>query len=503
MLQTGAVLGERYALERRLAVGGMGEVWVADDRLLGRQVAVKLARPEIQADSRFADRLLAEARHAASVAHPGIAEVYDVNTDAEVPYLVMELVDGRPLSQVIREEAPLPPDRARTIVCQVAAALDAAHSVGLVHRDVKPSNLLLTSSDRVKVTDFGISRAVDAASVTRTGFVVGTAQYLAPEQTAGQPASAASDLYALGIVAFELLTGRRPFDGDPMQVLAAHREAPVPELPAAVPPDLRELVTALLHKDPGSRPSAAHVVGRTPYPSDRTAVLDAAALQAPADDPTAHHEMDPSWHSASASPAVGGAAAVPVASAEPHRTRPTSRRWLPAAALVGLVVAVVAAGALLGGGDGDASSRTTGAQPVPVAAVSLFHPGGSDGDYPSEVPLVVDGDPATVWHTQTYGSPEFGNLRPGIGLLFDLGEPRAVREVRLSLPSPGPDLRVHAGDEPGPALLDSPAVGTVRGAPGSTVVQLEDPPEARYWVVWLERLPASGRAEVAEASFVG
>ncbi|HWH28333.1 MAG TPA: serine/threonine-protein kinase [Mycobacteriales bacterium] len=523
MLTTGAVLGDRYALERRIAVGGMGEVWAAEDRLLGRPVAVKTARPEVQADAGFADRLLAEARHAAAVAHPGIAEVYDVSAAEPVPYLVMELVDGRPLSQVIADEAPLPPERARRIVCQVAAALDAAHAVGLVHRDVKPSNLLLTADDRVKVTDFGIARAVDAASVTRSGFVVGTAQYLSPEQTSGQPASAASDLYALGVVAFELLTGRRPFDGDPMQVLAAHRDTPAPELPESVPADLRELVTALLHKDPGSRPSAAHVVGRTPYPSDRTAVLRAPAVAggssgpatAPAagtddgtDAQTAPHAVLPTADPAAAPtaapalapharPHAGPAAAWRRAAGEGLRTP----RWLPALALAA-AVGVIGVVALTAGGEGGPSGSSGAPQPVPVAAASLFHPGGSDGDYPGEVPRVVDGDPATVWHTQTYSSPEFGNLRPGVGVLFDLGEPRAVREVRLSLPTPGLDLRVHAGDEPGAGLLETEALGAVRGAPGSTVVRVEGAPRARYWVVWVERLPPSGRAEVAEASFL-
>ena len=494
VLTTGAVLGDRYALERRIAVGGMGEVWAAEDRLLGRPVAVKTARPEVQADAGFADRLLAEARHAAAVAHPGIAEVYDVSAAEPVPYLVMELVDGRPLSQVIADEAPLPPERARRIVCQVAAALDAAHAVGLVHRDVKPSNLLLTADDRVKVTDFGIARAVDAASVTRSGFVVGTAQYLSPEQTSGQPASAASDLYALGVVAFELLTGRRPFDGDPMQVLAAHRDTPAPELPESVPADLRELVTALLHKDPGSRPSAAHVVGRTPYPSDRTAVLRAPAVAGGSSGPAT-------------APAAGTDDGTDAQTA-PHAVLPTAAptaartpRWLPALALAA-AVGVIGVVALTAGGEGGPSGSSGAPQPVPVAAASLFHPGGSDGDYPGEVPRVVDGDPATVWHTQTYSSPEFGNLRPGVGVLFDLGEPRAVREVRLSLPTPGLDLRVHAGDEPGAGLLETEALGAVRGAPGSTVVRVEGAPRARYWVVWVERLPPSGRAEVAEASFL-
>lgn len=477
------MLGERYLLERRLARGGTGEVWCGHDRLLDRPIAAKLPRPGA-GDPDFGRRLLAEARHAAAVQHPGIAEVYDVAGDGPVPYLIMELVDGRPLARVVAEEAPVAHDRARRLLCQIAAALDAAHAAGLVHRDVKPANLLVTADDTVKVTDFGISRAVDAATVTRTGFVVGTAQYLSPEQAGGRPASPESDMYALGVVGYELLTGRRPFDGEPLETLRAHRESPVPALPHDVPPDLAGLVLSLLAKDPAQRPTAAEVVGRAPAPP-RAASRPVAAAPDDAGPATAPHALP--RHAGTAGPrrlVLAGAAAV---------------------STVGLLLAMaLTGGGEQGGGSVAAEAAAPEPQPVPVRAASLFHPGGSDDDHADEVPLAVDGDPSTAWTTQTYGSPQFGNLRPGVGLLFDLGQTREVRSVHLTVASPGLDLRVHAGDEPGDGLVDTPAVGAVSEAPPDTVIELAQPVQARYWVVWIERLPNDGRhqARLAEAAFL-
>ncbi|HVM28997.1 MAG TPA: serine/threonine-protein kinase [Mycobacteriales bacterium] len=508
-IEAGAELGGRYVLRRQLAVGGMGEVWCAEDRLLGRQVAVKVPRPEVRADPGFAERLLTEARHAAAVHHPGIAAVFDVGAAEPLPYLVLELVEGRPLSHVIADEAPLPPARVRHLVCQVAEALDAAHSAGLVHRDVKPANLLVTADDTVKVTDFGISRAVDSAATTRTGFVVGTAQYLSPEQAGGRPGTAASDMYALGLVAYECLTGRRPFDGEPLAVLRAHREDPVPGLPDTVPGPLRALVLGLLDKDPDARPTASQVIGRDPLTApDRTAVL--AMPGGPVGGPdTAPHAVGPAAPVAVVERAADAAVAA-------STRRPRFALGAAAGVLALLVLAVGLAGGDTGQpgtvprevGPGDVAAGSGDAvemQPLPVSAVALFHPGGSGRDRPDEVGLAADGDRGTAWTTQRYASPEFGNLRPGVGLMFDLGEVREVREVHLALDSPGLDLRVHAGDEPGDGLLDTPALGAVAGAQAQTVVPLAEPRAARYWVVWVERLPASGRhqAAVADTAFLG
>ena len=252
------LLADRYRLLRRIAVGGMGEVWRAEDVVLSREVAVKTLRSERSSDADRA-RLRAEARHAARLAHPGIASVYDFGETPERAWLVMELVDGEPLSDLLHREAPLDVDRTLDVVAQAAEALHAAHLGGVVHRDVKPGNLLLRPDGTLKVTDFGIASAVDSPSLTQTGFVVGTAYYLSPEQAAGRSGSPASDLYSLGVVAYECLTGERPFSGDSAVSLAlAHLQQPAPDLPDSVPAAVRGFVARALSKRPEDRfPDAA------------------------------------------------------------------------------------------------------------------------------------------------------------------------------------------------------------------------------------------------------
>jgi serine/threonine-protein kinase len=249
------VLAGRYRLESPVAAGGVGEVWRGRDEVLGRAVAVKLLRAEFTSHPETLGRFRAEARHAAAVAHPGVAQVYDYGEDGR-PYLVMELVEGPSLAGVLAG-GPLPAGRVVDVVAQAAAALAAAHAAGLVHRDIKPANLLLGPGGVVKVTDFGIAYAAGSAPVTRTGTLVGTPAYLAPERAAGPPATPASDLYSLGIVGYECLTGAPPFTGTAVEVALAHQHRPLPPLPASVPAGVAALVTQLTAKDPSQRPASA------------------------------------------------------------------------------------------------------------------------------------------------------------------------------------------------------------------------------------------------------
>jgi serine/threonine protein kinase len=251
----------RYRLDARIATGGMGEVWRATDTVLGREVAVKVLKNEYADDAAFRVRFESEAQHAASLHHPNIATVYDfgeaTTTDGSAalrPFLVMELVDGRPLSALLRPGVGLDPLATRELLAQAADGLGAAHAAGIVHRDVKPANLLVTPDRRVKVTDFGIARAAEGVGLTNTGEVMGTPQYLSPEQAQGQTATPASDVYSLGVVAFECLVGRRPFVGDTAVATAlAHVREPVPELPPTIPADLAGVVRRSLAKEPAAR----------------------------------------------------------------------------------------------------------------------------------------------------------------------------------------------------------------------------------------------------------
>src|SRR3954454_19990565 len=200
-------IADRYTLVQRIAVGGMGEVWRARDVLLDRYVAVKVLKAEYATDPSFLARFRNEARHTAALSHPGIANVFDYGEIGDMAYLVMELVAGDPLSTLLAREGRLDPARSLDIVGQTGLALQAAHDAGVVHRDVKPGNLLVRPDGVVKVTDFGIARATDAAPLTQTGLLIGTAAYLSPEQAGGKPATPASDIYSLGVVAYECLTG--------------------------------------------------------------------------------------------------------------------------------------------------------------------------------------------------------------------------------------------------------------------------------------------------------
>ncbi|MCO6008337.1 protein kinase [Actinoallomurus purpureus] len=256
------VLGDRYRLVERVAVGGQGEVWRAEDTALGRPVAVKLLRGEYADSPEFRDRFRREAQNAAALSHPGIAQVfdYDEGRSDEPPYLVMEYVEGESLAATIARDAPMDPDRVLEVIVSAATALAVAHAAGIVHRDVKPGNLLVGRDGSIKITDFGIARAVDAIPLTRTGMLMGTPLYLAPEQATGRQATAATDLYALGVIAFEMLTGRPPYEGPATAVLLAHRDAPLPGLPASVPSGVRDLVLTLTVKDPARRPAGAAAV---------------------------------------------------------------------------------------------------------------------------------------------------------------------------------------------------------------------------------------------------
>ncbi len=252
----------RYQLEGQVARGGSAEVWRATDLVLQRPVALKLLAAGSDDDSR--ERFRAEARHAAALQHPGIAAVHDFGESADgvSAWIVMELVDGEPLSATLAREGALPVDRALDVVAQTADALHAAHASGVVHRDVKPGNLLVRADGTVKVTDFGIARLAGAEQ-TSTGLVFGTAAYLSPEQAAGRPVSAATDVYALGVVAFECLTGTRPFDGaTPADVASQHLHQDPPPLPSTLPAGVRALVARCLEKDPADRPQDADEVAR-------------------------------------------------------------------------------------------------------------------------------------------------------------------------------------------------------------------------------------------------
>jgi eukaryotic-like serine/threonine-protein kinase len=381
---TSLVLAGRYRLEDRIAAGAVGQVWRATDLVLSRPVAVKLLRPEYAQHPETLARFRAEARHAASVTHPGIAQVYDYGETgtygeagaADSPYLVLELVDGPSLAGVLAA-GPLDPGDTVDVLGQAAAGLAAAHAAGLVHRDIKPGNLLVGPDGQVKITDFGIAYAAGSAPLTRTGTLVGTPNYLAPERAAGGPATPASDLYSLGIVGYQCLTGGPPFSGPPLEVAAAHRLRELPPLPAAVPAGVAGLIADLTAKDPAARPASAGDVARRAgqlrdtLSGTRTAVLASEPGGAPGTT-----RVDAAPMTLAGLPAPGGTQALPGPERDGRRPRRGVLLAVAGAVLVaGLAVWLLAA-AFAGPQAGQPTSprgvsRTPAARTVEVNASAL------------------------------------------------------------------------------------------------------------------------------------
>jgi eukaryotic-like serine/threonine-protein kinase len=353
------VLAARYRLDHLIASGGMGEVWRAVDLVLDRPVAVKLLHAEYAQHAETVARFRAEARHAANLSHPSIAQVYDFGEAIkERPaFLVMELIAGPPLTEVLAN-GPLPPARVLDVVAQVAAGLAAAHAAGVVHRDIKPGNLLVDRSGAIKITDFGIAHALGSAPLTRTGALIGTPAYLAPERVNGQAAGPPSDLYSLGMVAYECLAGSLPFTGTALEIALAHQHQSLPPLPAAVPHEVAELIAQLTASDPARRPASAGVVA-----ARARALADAIGGPMPAagassQGPEAGLTGAESWASASRSgmgdrtlidiPYAGGSDRIAMASGHdgrglpPLAHRPRRRPSRKSAALAAAAIAVVA-----------------------------------------------------------------------------------------------------------------------------------------------------------------
>lgn len=383
---SGITLGGRYQLTDRIAIGGMGEVWKARDKVLGRMTAVKILKEEYTGDPNFLRRFRAEAQHTALLNHPGVANVYDYGEEEGSAYLVMELVPGQPLSAILEKDSTLSTDRTLSIIRQTAAALSAAHAQGLVHRDVKPGNLMITPSGRVKVTDFGIARLADQVPLTATGQVMGTAQYLAPEQATGQQATGASDIYSLGIIGYEALAGHRPFTGESQIAIAlAQVNDTPPALPETVPAPVRALIMCMLSKDPRERPADATVLSEAAEALRRkdvegavdavpglTAFLAAEGMDVPGDAETAALDAAPA-------PGTGqdGAATAPLT-----RTvdRTPSTATLPVLGAAGAAAGTGPAGAdAAGSTDVSATRDPHAAEPAPTTRPTPTAPTGSAG----------------------------------------------------------------------------------------------------------------------------
>ncbi|MGH3374500.1 MAG: protein kinase domain-containing protein [Actinoallomurus sp.] len=390
-MTTPLVLSHRYRLDERLAAGGMGEVWKATDELLGRPVAVKLLKEQFVSDESFRERFRAEARFAASLQHSGIAQVYDYGEQDDLAYLVMELVPGETLSRILTVEGRLSPDTTLDIIGQAARALHVAHSTGIIHRDIKPANLMVTAEGVVKITDFGIARAGGASTMTQTGQVMGTAQYVSPEQATGRRITPASDLYSLGVVAYECLAGMPPFTADtPIALALMHVREDAPPLPSDVPPAIRGLITSMIAKDPEDRPAGAHEVADQVHMLRRSAVLGTEDLFAGTQVVPAHDALTGSEDFA---PADGTRRQARVSAADKRRS--VNRFVIGLAFAAVLVGTAVFAAGLLWKGSGhtklvDGNRVEPAGRPAPTKHYTRG-PGGGPSDRPQPSESVPSG----------------------------------------------------------------------------------------------------------------
>ncbi len=471
-IEPGTLVGGRYLLVARLAEGGMAEVWEAVDEVLTRPVAVKILLPHLAADTAFVTRFRREAVSAARLSDPHIVSIYDTCSDGAVEAIVMELVRGTTLRRLLDEHGRLPPRRAVDIAVQVADALHHAHACGLIHRDVKPGNILLSDDDRVLVADFGIAKAAEtSADLTEAGQVVGTAKYLSPEQVAGAPLDARSDVYALGVVLYEMLSGRPPFTGRNTTTTAMARltSEPLPprQVCSDIPAALERIVLRAMARQPEDRYPSAAELGAALRHVD-LATSDPAALDA-----TVARDATARWPSRSA----------PRPQPAPSRPMPppgrAKRSWgIPAALVAVVVITLAVVGMLIGRtnlgrdlfGWGSPSDRQPGAS---ITAASAFDPFGAGGEHDDELPLLIDDDPATAWTTEEYRRRDLGGLKPGVGVVLTLAEPTDVEALVVTSPTRGWAAAVYVADAPRPDLgAWGEPVATESGIPGDVTFDL-------------------------------
>ncbi|WP_165403783.1 protein kinase domain-containing protein [Egicoccus halophilus] len=494
-------VGGRYHLEEPIASGGAAIVWRAFDENLSRSVAIKLLHPHHATDPTVVERFERESRAAAQLNHPNAVRIYDTGRDDELVYLVMEHVDGPSLRDVLRDHGRLDPLVVAAIGEQVAAALGEAHAHGLVHRDVKPANILLASDGTVKVTDFGIAKALSGADATLTspGTVVGTAAYVAPEQLEDANVDARADIYALGVVLYECLTGRPAFSGDTPTATAAMRLSyelmPPRQLVADVPRGLDDVVVRATRRDRVERyddgaTMAAALGELVPVkPSEVTAGLLADAQGREPSDPL------PDDHRFSG-PIPG--------------TRREYATRLATAVTTSVVLTLVAVFVALSLRGGERPETAAAVEWRPTSAVVLDPSSPGAGDNAGEASRAIDGDLQTAWSTSTYADEGFEGLKEGVGLVIDLGEPVEVRNVVVQLVRGGVDVELYAAAELPPLEQGPTAWGNYRAAQAdiraSQPFQLS-PTNERYWLLWITGLSpnASGQftAEISEVQFLG
>jgi serine/threonine protein kinase len=474
------VLAGRYVLEDEIGRGGMASVWRATDEVLDRPVAVKILHEHLSDDPTFLERFSSEALAAARLTHPNMVNVFDTGSENGISFIVMELFDGTTLADLLRREGPLEPERAVAIMLSVLSALQFAHENDVVHRDVKPANILVSSTGMVKITDLGIARAAYAdTDVTTTGRVLGSVPYLSPEQVQGADMDARSDVFACGVVLYEMLTGRLPFAAETDLAAAMMRLTRDPLPPRAIRPGIPRSLEAVVQ-----RAMARRTQDRFQTSENMAAAL--VRVRGPM-------QMTPAPPAIPPASRPGGSHGSHGAHA---RTRSvTFRSWMLVPLLAVLlaaltiVIGLVLGKLQLGGPLGITTNETSPSASVPpasaalpVSAVTAFDPPPGDGhEHDERIQDVLDADPSSVWYTENYRDLNLAP-KPGVGLLFDLGESRSVGAFLLQTPFPGFRFEIKVGDDPQTILS---AAGPSYTAAGNMREALADAATGRYVLLWI------------------
>jgi tRNA A-37 threonylcarbamoyl transferase component Bud32 len=486
---TGTVLSSRYRLETKLGSGGMSTVYLSRDETLERWVAVKVLHREISDQPDQIERFRREARAVAQLSHPNVVAVIDAGEDGGRPYIVFEYVEGETLKDRIERMDRLPLDEAAAYAIEIGRGLAVAHARMLVHRDIKPQNVLIDPEGRAKVTDFGIARSLESDGLTKTGRVLGTTDYVSPEQAMGRDVDARSDMYSLGVLLFEMVTGQLPFQAETLVGVAMkHVNEGMPDI-QRLRPDASAALAAVIeratHKDPKRRyPDMAAML------ADLEATLEVEVARAG----TAHDE------------------ATTVLDSVPGRRRrfPGSRGSLAGILLV-LAATVAALGIVLltGSEDGEAPEPSGG--PIAITEAADFDPPPGDGqENPGEVALAIDGDPATAWPSEHYDAADVTLLKDGVGIIVETRPPSAPSEMRVTTQSAGWQADVYAAPSGPPDELEGwgEPIGAVDDARADQAIELDSATENRFFLLWFTGLPESTedpgryRAEVSAIELV-
>jgi serine/threonine protein kinase len=476
-MSAGDLIAGRYELLELIGRGGMSSVWKAHDRLLDRTVAIKVLHEQFTQDDEYVERFRREARSVAQLSHPNIVTVIDRGEEGGRQYIVFEYIEGENLKEVIERTGPLPVRDALLLALQMARALGFAHDRGLIHRDVKPQNVLLNEDGQAKMTDFGIARSVDVEGVTITGTVLGTSEYIAPEQARGQRVDALTDVYSLGVVLYELLTGGVPFQGENFVAVALrHVNEPAP---------------SVLERRPDCAPRVGMAIERAmaKRPETRFQSMDELVTELE----TCLAELDPSSEEATM------ISRRPIARPVRREARPRRKRggilWPIAAVAVILGVAALAALAALAlrDGDGDGSAAATSPS-IQLAGIGAYDPQGGDGEHDDEAPEATDGNESTSWQSSNYRS-NLSGFKEGVGLVLDAR--RDVEPERLTLTSAAPGFTAEIRTGTSASGPFETVVSASRVVSERTTFELNDA-KARYFLVWITEILAGTHAEINE-----